>query len=152
MGVLPESGATAASNSARGSFGGKDGEERGAGSGYFDVVGDVEDFLESEDDFESEDFWLVSLDDFDEESFDSDFSDVPEDSEPSFESLPFPPSDRDRFTALRLSVRWKPEPLNTMPTGWSTLESLPPQPACFFSGSSENDCHSSISSPHFAHS
>ena len=61
-------------------------------------------------------------------------------------------SGRDRLAALRLSVRWKPEPLNTMPTGWRTLASLPPHPGCFFSGSSENDCHSSISSPHLAHS
>jgi hypothetical protein len=113
-------------------------------------VDDVDDF-ESDDDFESEDVWLVSLDDFDDESFDSDLSDPPVDSEPSFESLPLL-SDRPRFAALRLSVRWKPEPLNTMPTGWSTLESLPPQPGCFFNGSSEKDCHSSISSPHFPHS
>ena len=62
------------------------------------------------------------------------------------------PSVRERLPPFRLSVRWKPEPLKTMPTGWNTLASLPPQPGCFFRGSSENDCHSSISSPHFAHS
>ena len=86
----------------------------------------------------------------DESAFESDLSVLPEESE---ESLPSDePFECERLAAFRLSVRWKPEPLKTMPTGWSTLESLPPHPGCFFSGSSEKDCHASISSPHFAHS
>ena len=69
---------------------GKDGEGRGSGAErYFDVEGDVDDFLESDDDFESDDFLPLSLDDVDDESdFESDFSDLPEDSDESFESLP----------------------------------------------------------------
>jgi hypothetical protein len=120
-------------------------------SRYFDVVDEVAGFFESDVDSDSDDLRL-SLDEFDDEAFESDLSDAPEESEPSFECLPSALSDRERFVALRLSVRWNPEPLNTMPTGWRTLASLPPQPGCFFSGSSEKDCHSSISSPHFAHS
>jgi hypothetical protein len=133
------------------------GEGKGSGGAverYFDVEGD-DDFFESDVDFES-DFLPLSLDDFDDESdLESDLPDELEDSDESFESLESLDSDEpseSRLTAVRLSVRWKPEPLNTMPTGWSTLESFPPHPGCFFSGSSENDCHSSISSPHFAHS
>jgi hypothetical protein len=120
---------------------------------YFDVEG-VDDVFDSDVDFES-DFLALSFDfDEDDSDLESDLSEVPEDSEESFDSFDSLESDPLvwRFAELRLSVRWKPEPLNTMPTGWSTLASLPPHPACFFSGSSENDCHSSISSPHFAHS
>jgi hypothetical protein len=142
----------AAASTTIGEEGGKG--KRGGAEGYFDVEGDVEDFLLSEDDFESDDFLELSFDDEDDESaLASDFSDLPEESEESDESLPSDePSEWERLTALRLSVRWKPEPLNTMPTGWRTLDSLPPHPGCFFNGSSEKDCHSSISSPHFPHS
>ena len=89
----------------------------------------------SDVDFES-DFLPLSFDFVDDDSdFESDLSDVPEDSEEeSFDSLASDEPLEWRFAELRLSVRWKPEPLNTMPTGWSTLESLPPHPACFFSG------------------
>ncbi len=87
-------------------------------------------------------------------ALESDFSDFSDFSALSgVESLVSPDSsERARLLPLRLSVRWNPEPLNTIPTGWMTLVSLPPQLGCFFSGSSENDCHASSSSPHFAHS
>jgi hypothetical protein len=125
----------------------------GKGKCYFEVVADfaVPDDFES-DDLPSDDLLPPSPAEdeaFGESDF-SDFSDFSDDEDESPESDEL--SDRERLAALRLSVRWKPEPLNTMPTGWRTLASLPPHPGCFFSGSSENDCHSSISSPHLAHS
>jgi hypothetical protein len=60
----------------------------------------------------------------------------PPDEEPLSESLGFG----------RLSVTYQPLPLNTMPTGWRTRRSSPPQPSWMESGGSEKLCRTSMCS------
>src|SRR4029450_6123155 len=48
----------------------------------------------------------------------------------------------------RESVRYNPEPLNTMPTGEKTLRSRPPHTVQVVRGASEIDCTTSVRSPH----
>jgi hypothetical protein len=129
------------------------GEER---RDYFGVALEAEDSLLLDDDSASDDFLPPLLEDDSDfppafaslDDFAADFSDFSE--VESLDSLEL--SVLDRLPPLRLSVRWNPDPLNTMPTGCMTFASLPPHTGCFFRGSSENDCHASSSSPHFAHS
>ena len=90
---------------------------------------------------------------FDSELFDSELfdSELPEpDSLLSPDDLPV-----DELLALfaaaveeRESVTYQPLPLKTMPTGWMTLRSVPPQCSQVVSGGSEKLCRFSVISLH----
>ena len=75
--------------------------------------------------------------------------DDPDSDEEDDEDEDVDPDEDDDFDDDRLSVLWKPLPLNTMPTGANTRFTRPPQPGCLVIGSSLIDWYSSKTSPHF---
>ncbi len=83
-------------------------------------------------------------------SFDFDPAPDSDDFDPSDDELrPF--ADADADDEARESVMYQPLPLKTMPTGWMTLRSAPPQRSQVLSGASEKLWRFSITSSQAMH-